>query len=83
MADWCDHLPWVMLGIFAAFHKVSDFSPAKSMFGSQLVLPGQIVGTAESPSSSFLVQTTMAGRSPLLTCHNFSLARQACQSCCC
>ncbi len=44
------------------------------MFGSQLVLPGQIVGTAESPSSSFLVQTTMAGRSPLPTLHNFSPA---------
>jgi hypothetical protein len=57
-ADWCNHLQWVMLGILAAFHEDSDFSHAKSMFGSQLVLPGQFVDTAESPSSSFLVQTT-------------------------
>jgi hypothetical protein len=83
-ANWCDHLPWVMLGILVAFHEDNVFSPAKSMFGSQVFLLGQFVDTAESPSSSFQVQTTMAGRSPLPTLHNFSSAiARACQSCCC
>jgi hypothetical protein len=38
-ADWADHLPWVMLGIRAAFREDSDFTPAEAVFGSQLVLP--------------------------------------------
>jgi hypothetical protein len=63
-----------MLGILAAFHEDRDFCPAESMFGSQLVLPGQFVDIAESQSSSFLVQTAMAGRSPLLMLHNCSPA---------
>jgi hypothetical protein len=63
-----------MLGILVAFHEDRDFSLAESMCGSQLVLPGQFIDTAESPSSCFLVQTAMAGRSPLMTLHNFSPA---------
>jgi hypothetical protein len=74
VADWCDHLLWVMLGILAVFHEDRDFCPAESMFGSQLVLPGQFVDTAESRSSSFLVQTAMAGRSQLPMLHNCSSA---------
>jgi len=44
------------------------------MFGSELVLTGQFLNTAESPSSFFLVQTATAGHSPLPTLHNFSPA---------
>jgi hypothetical protein len=42
------------------------------MFGSQLILPGQFINTAESPSPSFLsdLQTTMTGRPPPPTRHN-------------
>ncbi len=42
------------------------------MYGSQLVLPGQFINTAESLSPSFLkeLQTTMTGRPPLPARHN-------------
>jgi transposase InsO family protein len=42
-ADWHDHLPWVMLGVRATFGKNSDFSIAKTVFGTQLVLPGHYI----------------------------------------
>jgi hypothetical protein len=75
-ADWADHLPWVMLGIRAAFREDSDFTPAEAVFGSQLVLPGQFVGAAKSPTPSFLadLQTAMSGRPPLAPRHNSSPA---------
>jgi hypothetical protein len=71
-ADWHDHLPWVMLGIRASFREDSKFSPAEAVFGSQLILSGQFINTAESPSPSFLsdLQTTMTGRPPRPTQHN-------------
>jgi hypothetical protein len=71
-ADWHDHLSWVMLGIRASFREDSEFSPAEAVFGSQLILPGQFVNTAESLSPSFLsdLQTTMTGRPPPPTRHN-------------
>ncbi len=64
-ANWCDHLPWAMLVIHAAFREDSDFCPAEAVFGSQLVLPGKLVDTTELLSPSFLeeLQTTMADRS--------------------
>jgi hypothetical protein len=45
---------------------------AEAVFGSQLILPGQFINIAESPSPSFLndLQTTMTGRPPPLTRHN-------------
>jgi hypothetical protein len=71
-ADWHDHLPWVMLGIRASFREDSKFSPAEAVFGSQLILPGQFINTAELPSPSFLsnLQTTMTGRPPPPMRHN-------------
>ncbi len=38
-ADWHDHLPWVLLGIRAAYREDSEFSPAEAVYGSQLILP--------------------------------------------
>jgi hypothetical protein len=69
-ADWHDHLPWVMLGV--SFREDSEFSPAEAVFGSQLILPGQFINTAESSSPSFLndLQTTMTGHPPPPTRHN-------------
>jgi hypothetical protein len=71
-ADWHDHLPWVLLGIRTAFQEDSEFSPAEAVYGSQLVLPGQFINTAESPSLSFLreLQTMMTGRPPPPARHN-------------
>jgi hypothetical protein len=71
-ADWHNHLTWVMLGNRASFREDSKFSPAEAVFGSRLILPGQFINTANSPSPSFLndLQTTMAGRPPPPTWHN-------------
>jgi hypothetical protein len=71
-ADWHDHIPWVLLGIRAAYREDSEFSPAEAVYGLQLILPGQFINTAESPSPSFLseLQTTMTGRPPPPARHN-------------
>jgi hypothetical protein len=78
-ADWHNHLPWVLLGIRTAFRKDREFSPAEAVNGSQLVLPGQFINTADSPSPSFLreLQTTMTGRPPPPARHNVALAPSA------
>ncbi len=70
--DSHDHLPWVLLSIRATFREDSEFSPAEAVFGSQLILPGEFINTAKSPSPSFLsdLQTTMTGRPPPPTRHN-------------
>jgi hypothetical protein len=71
-ADWHNHIPWMLLGIRAAYREDSEFSPAEAVYGSQLILPGQFINTAESPSPSFLnnLQTTMTGRPPPPARHN-------------
>jgi transposase InsO family protein len=69
-ADWHDHLPWVMLGIRASSREDCEFSPAEAVFGSQLILPGQFVNTANSPSFLSDLQTTMTIRPPPPTRHN-------------
>ncbi len=66
----------VMLGTRISFHMDSVFSPAEAVYDSQLVLTGQFVNTAESPSPSFLeeLQTAMAGLTPPPTLYNSSPA---------
>jgi hypothetical protein len=78
-ADWHDHLLWVLLGMRTAVQEDSEFSPAEAVCGSQLVLPGQFINTAESPSPSFLreLQTTMTGCPPPLSRHNSAPAPSA------
>ncbi len=78
-ADWHDNLPWVLLGIRTAFREDSEFSPAEAVYGSQLVLPGQFINTAESPSPSFLreLQTMMTGCLPPPARHNVAPAPSA------
>jgi hypothetical protein len=78
-AEWHNHLPWVLLGIRTACSEDSEFSLAEAVYGSQLVLPGQFINTAESPSPSFLreLQTTMTGRLPPPARHNAAPAPSA------
>jgi hypothetical protein len=59
-----------MLGIRASFREDSKFSPAEAVFGSQLILPGQFINTAESPSFLNDLQTTVTGRRPPPTRYN-------------
>jgi hypothetical protein len=71
-SDWFLHLPWVLLGIRAAWRENSDFSPAEAVYGAQPVLPGQFLAAQESPSPSFLadLQGVLSGRTLLPTSHH-------------
>ena len=71
-SDWFQNLPWVMLGIRAAWRDDAEFTPAESVFGSQPVLPGQFLNTPEAPAAPFLAefQGLLAGRAPLPTAHH-------------
>jgi hypothetical protein len=59
-----------MLGVRVTLQEDSDFLPAEAVIGTQLVLPGQFIDKAESPSFLKDLQTAMAGRSPPPTRHN-------------
>jgi hypothetical protein len=53
-ARWPEHLPWVLLGLRAAPKEDSAVSSAELVFGSPLVLPGQLLIEAERPVSEFV-----------------------------
>ncbi len=41
-ANWVDHLPWVLLGLRATAREDDGSTPAQEVFGTPLILPGQI-----------------------------------------
>ncbi len=49
MLDWAEHLPWVLLGLWAAPKEDSAVSSAELVLGSQLVPPGQFLDTPDWP----------------------------------
>jgi hypothetical protein len=72
-ADWIHHLPWVLLCVRAAAADDSSPSPAESLYGSQLVLPGQLVVAADPPPVSSFIESLrhlVDSRSPPPTRHN-------------
>ncbi len=71
-ADWHAHLPWVMLGIRAAWRMDGSYSPAEAVFGAQPVLPGQYLAQAEPPAAPFLddLQEVLSSRQPRSTSHH-------------
>jgi Reverse transcriptase (RNA-dependent DNA polymerase)/RNase H-like domain found in reverse transcriptase/Integrase core domain/Integrase zinc binding domain len=71
-ADWHAHLPWVMLGIRAAWRLDGSYSPAEAVYGAQPVLPGQFLAQPEPPAAAFLddIQNVLAGRTPRATTHH-------------
>jgi hypothetical protein len=71
-AYWHNHIPWVLLGIRAAYREDSEFSLKEAVYGSQMILPAQFINTAESAWPSFLsnLQTTMTGHPPPPARHN-------------
>ena len=50
--EWMDQLPWVMLGLRAAWREGTDSSSAESLYGTTLRLPGQFIPGTESPPTS-------------------------------
>ena len=75
-ASWHAHLPWVMLGIRAAWRLDGSYSPAEAVYGAQPVLPGQYLAQPEPPAPAFLsdLQDVLAGRTPRATSHHCSPA---------
>jgi hypothetical protein len=53
-ADWPQHLPWVLMGIRNAPKEDSGRSAAELVFGTTLVLPGQLTAEEELPIADIL-----------------------------
>ena len=75
--DWIQHLPWVMLGIRATPHEDTDITPAQAVFGSALVLPGQIATDPETSLDNFMsqIKATLSRSENLSTRHNTAAAQ--------
>jgi len=71
-SDWHTHLPWVMLGIRAAWRLDGSYSPAEAIYGAQPVLPGQYLAQPEPPAAPFLsdLQDVLTSRQPRATSHH-------------
>jgi RNase H-like domain found in reverse transcriptase/Reverse transcriptase (RNA-dependent DNA polymerase)/Integrase zinc binding domain/Integrase core domain len=70
-ADWYHQLPVVMLGLRAMPREESGTSAAEAVFGSQLVLPGQLLDLPPADESlTSALKQVMAGVQPLSTVHN-------------
>lgn len=63
-ADWVAQLPWVMMGIRSTPREDENVSPAEAVFGSQLVVPGQFLDSAEPPPEAFF-EALRSSTSPL------------------
>jgi len=53
MANWVNHLPWVLLGLRAAAREDDGSTPAQAVFGSPLILPGQFLDSPELTFKNF------------------------------
>ena len=70
-ADWPSHVPWVLLGIRATPREASNTTPADAVYGTQLILPGQLLGQPEPPPSFYEeLQHAMTGFKPVQPAHN-------------
>jgi transposase InsO family protein len=52
-ADWLSHLPWVLLGLRSVPKEDSGISSAELVYGSPILLPGDIQHGPEPPPSVF------------------------------
>jgi hypothetical protein len=64
--DWPAHLPWVLLGLWAAPKEVSGLSSAEAVSGQPLVMPGELSPAAETSPTDF--QESLASETPPVTC---------------
>ena len=69
--SWYSHLPWIMLAIRSTPREDSDRSPAEAVFGSQLVVPGQLLSSPEPPTEFYdELKSAMSGFVPAPPRHN-------------
>ena len=74
-SGWHLHLPWVLLGLRANVKSDGSVSPAELVYGAQLVLPGEMVDSADPlPAEKFLtaLRAAVDGFRPLPVVHNKS-----------
>jgi hypothetical protein len=78
VANWVDHLPWVLMGLRAAPREDDGSTPAQEVFGTPLILPGQFLDSPEIPPKIFLEQfsKTMSAAEHTATRHNTATACQ-------
>ena len=55
--DWVDQLPWVLLGLRTSPKADLDASVAELMYGTPLLLPGEMVSPASPPAARLPVTT--------------------------
>jgi hypothetical protein len=60
--DWLAHLPWALLGLWAAQKEVSRLSSADAVFSQPLVLPGELASGNDAGPADFT--TRLASLSP-------------------
>jgi Integrase core domain/Integrase zinc binding domain len=76
--DWVDHLPWVLLHLRATARDNDGRSPAESVYGTQLVLPGQLLSCPDPPPAFFNTWSAAVDKfSPASPRHNQSAASPA------
>jgi len=76
-SSWADQLPLIMLHLRATPREDLPRAPAEAVYGSQLFLPGQLVGTPEPPDIFFRqLQEAMSGFQPVQARHATSSGEQ-------
>ena len=75
---WIEHLPWVLLGLRCALAEASGVSPASSVYGAELTLPGEFLDVPEPPSRQFLdkFQQQLELSTPVASRHNLPASTQ-------
>jgi hypothetical protein len=64
-SDWLSHLPWVLLGLRAAPKEDLGVSSAELLYGSPLVLPGELL-TAEETAPRAVLDSLRRAATPAL-----------------
>jgi len=69
--SWAKELPLLLLSMRATCREDQQRSPAEAVYGSQLVLPGQLVSAEEPPEEFYRqLELAMSGFKPVETRHN-------------
>ena len=68
--SWSSQLPLILLHLRATPRDDQPRAPAEAVYGAQLVLPGQLVGTPEPPDTFFSqLEVAMTGFQPVPVLH--------------
>ena len=57
--NWVSRLPWVLLGRRTAYQPELDSTSAELVFGTNPIVPGDLVGEPDPPASSEQLQNLL------------------------